>query len=407
MISPEMLLLLPRWYELEGEGVLAWIRGRKEWRASEVFKAEILTILDGFERDSERGFELLLGLKERSGDSDADSFSPDYVYIGDHDEMILYQLGRWGENPIVMFERFDPKGELREVFVKSIMPDPEGVRKSIYGSFPGAGFPETPADWSQYSSNSEMEIFARGLLDSGRGELARQLLPDLEGGARDAFDEVLGEQAAESGWREVKRQIDQAGLAATWDRSFEILSKMAQENREEALAWFVELDQGGQVSREERIGYAVSSGGAFEVSLLLSDDPFAKKTRHDRDAAKSWLDAMAGQGEPVREARLTQHREAIRREDWEWVRRDRDFLSAADWSEFEDLVVSSAVKLKSESMRGAEISWASVDERSSWVEAAGEFALLERVHAVADERNRKARAQLRAIVEEVEEATGR
>jgi len=70
-------------------------------------------------------------------------------------------------------------------------------------------------------------------------------------------------------------------------------------------------------------------------------------------------------------------------------------------------VVSSAVKLKSESMRGAEISWASVDERSSWVEAAGEFALLERVHAVADERNRKARAQLRAIVEEVEEATGR
>jgi hypothetical protein len=155
MISPEILLLLTRWYELEGEGALAWIRGRKEWRASEVFKAEILTVLDGLERDSERGFELLLGLKERSEDSDADSFSPDYVYIGHHDEMILYQIGRWGENPIVMLERFDPNGELRE-------------------------------------------ILARGLLDSGRGELAQQLLPDLEEGARDAFDQVLGEQVVDN-----------------------------------------------------------------------------------------------------------------------------------------------------------------------------------------------------------------
>ena len=96
-----------------------------------------------------------------------------------------------------------------------------------------------------------MKAFAQGLLDSGRGELARQFLNDLEGGARDAFDEVLGGKAAESRWLEVKGLIDQGMLKATWDRSFEILHAMAQSDREGALDWFVSLDQGDEVSREK------------------------------------------------------------------------------------------------------------------------------------------------------------
>lgn len=48
-----------------------------------------------------------------------------------------------------------------------------------------------------------------------------------------------------------------------------------------------------------------------------------------------------------------------------------------------------------------------VGNRVSQEARSGEFGLLERVNAAAEARNREARAQLRAIVEKVEEEAGR
>ncbi|MFT6864524.1 MAG: hypothetical protein ACJAVK_003091 [Akkermansiaceae bacterium] len=401
-VSEEMMMLLTRWYELEGEGVFSWIRAQEGWEEGDFSEAEAIMIVDGFHRDPQRGLELALELIDCARGKD--SFRAGRISVLEFQQEVLYEVGAWGLDPILMLGRLDPEGELRRGYhipgVGGMSPQlGQGTR------FPGSlgnGFPETPGEWSGFSSNPEMKALAKGLLDSGREEFARQLMNDLEGGAREAIEEVVGERAAESGWLKVKELIDQGTLSATWERSFKILDGMAQVNREEALDWFVSLDQDEEVSREERIRWAAASGGAFEISQPPSDDPFADKTRYDRESARDWLDEMEARGEPVHRARMSQFREAIQQSDWEWVRRDRKHFSVVEWGQFEDLLVTKAVILKSETVSGEEISWASFNESSSWVEAGREFGLLERVEAVVEERNREARAQLRSIVEKIE-----
>lgn len=401
-ISEEMLILLARWYELEGDSVLNWIAGSAEWERQSIFDAQMITLLDGFSRDPESSFEAVMAIqnatKANNPEGDVDPFAPDgdqYVYLSKFDDDLLYEIGRWSNRPLEMLKRLDPDGEYLEVDeAPGAYPSPDT------GGFGNAdfGFPVTHHSPNSYSYNDEMESFARGLIESGRHDLARAFMRDLEGGAKLAFQEVIAEEAAKGGWQEIKRQIDNGTLDNRSHYYSEVLQEFAQSDRQGALDWYLSLPAVEGVGREYQISEAVSSGGAFDVQLPPSDNPFANESFIDFEAALSWLDQQQARGEPINRALSVLRHEAIRAEEWETVLRLHQRLPEGKRRTFEEGIVSGAINRDEDTFLGQKFTWASPED-STQLRAAEVLGLLSQVEALAEETNARSRAALRSLVE--------
>ncbi|MDB2674173.1 hypothetical protein N9Y81_04395, partial [Akkermansiaceae bacterium] len=282
-VGDEMLLLLSRWYELDGEGALAWIRGQKVWTRREALKGEIMTITDGFARDPRRGLELSLDWIKRSMTSDPNH--PRVLSSEEFRDLILYQVGHWGADPEAMSEQVDADGGLRIPYVNpgSVAGGGHGVR---WGGGGSNGFPVTPGYDRQYSENPAMKAFAEGLVASGRMDLAKALSRDLEGGAKEAFQEVFRSAAEKKGWQEVKREIDAGLVEFSHSQTGAVLDEMILEDRDEALDWYLDLPRDAAVSRAEVIEELINYSDTFQKDVKVdSEDPFSIGKALDHDQA--------------------------------------------------------------------------------------------------------------------------
>jgi len=395
--SSEVILLLSRWYELEGDYALDWIQNHHQWTHLAKFEARQVTILDGFHREPQRSFELLLEMKTQIQE-DETTYEIQNISLSSLDNRsILYEIARWSNSPLEMLRTLDPEGHFLKSYTPSSFP-PSDTPLDLTSVV--SGFPVTPASPTSFSSNSEMESFARGLADSNRFDLVRQLSSEFDGSAREALQEVLRHEARKEGWQEVKRQIDQGILDPTQDHFAEVLSSLAKENRDEALSWYLSLPESEALTRADRIASTILASGPFEIPTQPNDDPFAT-AGFDFAAAHQWLANLQAQGEPIERAASVLHREALRWRNWDIVKQNRKFLPESDWRRFEEEIILAAMGRENETIRGQELTWADKPNQT-WLEAAAELNLIDQVHAKAQETNAQSRANLRALLERLE-----
>lgn len=401
-VGDEMLLLLARWYELEGEGALAWVRGQKIWTKGESLKAEITTITDGFHRDPRRGFELSLEWLARVKISDEqDSLGSGIGRAGFRD-LILYQVGRWGDDPAMMLEQVDADGELRVPYQNS-RGMPFGLGGGIGGG--GHGFPVTPGDERGYSDSPAMKAFAEGLVASGRMELAKKLSRALEGGAKVAFEEVFLRAAETRGWQEVKREID-AGLIEFSHRNTEsVLDEMILEDRDKAIAWYLDLPRDGEVTRAEVIRGLIDYSDAFQKTVEADpEDPFSSGKALDHDQVEAFLIDLEKRGEPVGEAWLTMAASAAWTDEFERVESYREHLSREQWLQLEERMINVSIRVNQEHVNGESLQFASF--RSEDEARIKRFGLMEEVQARITKANSETRVKLQKMVEDLENLPG-
>lgn len=407
-ISKEMLILLARWYELEGETVLDWIGQSSEWDKSSIFKAKMLSVLGSFQENPERGFALMLELRRQAetvAQPDDDPFAPDDPFSServdhtDFDRDLLYEIGRWGSDPGGMLDLLDPEGEYREVFESPSTPADFGVSGGLAGQGQDHRFPVTPGSPHSCSSNPEMGALARGLIDSGRHDLARQLLNDLEGGARMEFQRVIGENAAQAGWSELKRQIDAGVLDLASPFASQVLSELARTDRRGALDWYLSLPLVEGVDRERQLAQATDT---FRFEAPESDDPFAAETTVDYSAAIDWLNDLESQGEPVDRAFSALRHDARYHRDWDVYRQLHQQLPPAERVAAEESLVQGACDVVTIDFNGEQLSRARGGHSNDSM-AAEALGLMDQVHARSAEINANYRASLRAILERLED----
>lgn len=402
-IGEEMSLLLVRWYELEGENVLGWIRDQNVWNLRETLKAEIATITDGFHRNPQRGFELSLEWIGRANQDDGDPFSGNPLNGDAYRDLILFQIGRWGGDPVAMMKAIDFDGELRTPYEV-----PGGMAGSGVFSSHSAGFPFNPATPSKYSTNPAMAALAEGLVKSGRISLARELTVELEGGAEVAFDEVLRAQAEKLGWREVKKQIDFGAIHAEKYLRIDVVNELALQDREEGIAWFLSLPNDDESSRAKAIDDLVSESKVFQDYVEpVSDDPFDDGWAFQYEAAENFLHDLERRGEPVGAAWKNLTENLLRNRDWEKAKSYRKHLSSAQWMEIEEDVISNAISSTSESFGGEQVAVLKIRQYGMGDRVAREFGLLDQVHLKIEETNAATRAKLQKILDNMKAAQTR
>jgi hypothetical protein len=402
-ISDEMSLLLARWYELEGENVLGWIRDQNVWDRKETLKAEISTITDGFHRNPQRGFELSLEWIGRANQDDGDPFSGDHLNGDSYRDLILFQVGRWGVDPVAMMKEIDFDGELRIPYEV-----PGGMPSSGVFSSHSAGFPVTPRESSKYTTNPAMAAFAEGLVNSGRISLARELVSELEGGAEVAFDEELRAQAEKLGWREVKRQIDFGAINSEKYLRIDVVNELALQDRKEGIAWFLSLPNDDESSRAEVIDDLVSESKVFQIyGEPASADPFDDGWTFQYEAAENFLHDLERRGEPVGAAWKNLTENLLRNRDWKKAKSYRKHLSSAQWLEIEEDVISNAISPTSESFGGVQVAVLKVKHYGMGDRVAQQLGLLDQVHAKINETNADTRVKLQKLLDNMTDAQTR
>ncbi|MFT6862956.1 MAG: hypothetical protein ACJAVK_001517 [Akkermansiaceae bacterium] len=300
------------------------MRGQKEWTAGETLKAEILTICDGFHRDPVRGFELCLDWIERGKQGGDDPLKGRLPGEADFRDFVLYQVGRWGSDPKGMLEQVDFDGELRPYVIAGSPMEYHGTNRLFDSNF----------RWNRSSENLAMRAFAKGLADSGRLDLVRELVEELRGGARDAFQNVIQEGVESQGWQAVKQEIDRGNLASSGYRAKEVLTKMSRQGSQEAIDWYLSSSRGEEISRGKAIREAVVESGVFRTEGDEDPDPFGRGFVLDYEQAQYALNELERAGEPVGEARVAMVDEVYFRKE-RWHRRNfmRGFCSLS-WMKF-------------------------------------------------------------------------
>lgn len=403
-IGGEMLALLARWYELDGEGVITWVRGQKEWTKEDTLKAEILMICDGYHRDPRRGFELCLDWIEQGRQGDGPGSTGRLPGEADFRDVILYQVGRWGSDPKAMLEQVDFDGELRATFYVSMSGG--GLRGSSRLNAGGMGFPYTPSKSSDYSSNPAMRAFARGLADSGRSSLLREMVGGLEGGAREAFEAVITDSLEGQGWQAVKAEIDRGNIGASFYEAKEVLNELAKLDPREALDWYLSLPESQDLSREEMIQSAVVESDVFRIDNVNADpeDPFAARLILDFEKAERVLMELENAGEPVGEAWLGLVNEILGRGLEEELGRTLLKLRPAQRSKLEEGVLDRVTTRESFRLRGEDLEFFSTGSYGE--DSARELGLMNEARERIEARNVEARAKLREILEKMEASGG-
>lgn len=398
-VSDEMLLLLARWYELEGEGALTWVRGQKIWTKGESLKAEITTITDGFHRDPRRGFELSLEWLARVKISDEEDSPWSGIGREGFRDLILYQVGRWGDDPAMMLEQVVADGELRNPYQNS-----GGVSFGLGGGG-GHGFPVTPSDGRDYSSNPAMKAFAEGLVASGRMELAKTLSRDLEGGAKVAFEHVFISAAETKGWQEVKREIDAGLIEFSHGKTRSVLDELILEDRDRAIAWYLDLPRDSEVTRADVIRGLIDYSDAFKKKVEVDpEDPFSSEKALDHDQVEAFLIDLEKRGEPVGELWLKMADSAAWADEFERVESYREHLSRELWLELEERMIKVSLRFDQENVNGESLLFASF--RAEDEARINRFGLMEEVQARITKVNSETRVKLQKMVEDLENLPG-
>jgi hypothetical protein len=387
-VEDEMLVLLARWYEVDGESMLGWIRSQKEWTAVETLKAEIVTITDGFHRDPRRGLELSMDWISRANEaSEGDSRG---AGLGEtaYRDLVFYQVGRWGADPEKMLEEIDDDRKLRNF------------------DYLKMGFPVNPSH--EGYPNPTLNALALGLLDSGRTELMLEMGKRLEGTAAEAFGFAysLSEETGNYDWQKMRGLIDAGTLQSNSYIMIEIFDEMVGQDRESALEWYLATSSHSEGSRAEAIGKLVDQSEAFRT-LIEGDpeDPFTGGTNFEYEKAEAFLVKLEEDGEPVGEAWKELASNALWEGRIEKLASYRRNLATEDWAEIEEEIITNSISSTSERVKEKLLEFKSFNPHQE--EAAAEFGLLGEIERRIGETNAVTRVKLQKLLDNMTDAQTR